>query len=55
MALINDNGVERLPIVREGDTSQEVVGILSQRDIISAYDQALEARGLKEMMLTSPR
>ena len=29
----------------------KVVGILSQRDIISAYNQALEARGLKELIL----
>lgn len=55
LTLINDNGVERLPVVQSGESSGKVVGILSQRDIISAYNQALEARGLKEMILTGER
>ncbi len=50
-ALINDNGIERLPVVADHGESRKVIGILSQRDIISAYNQALEARGLREMML----
>ncbi len=52
MSLINDNNIERLPVISGDRNSLKVVGILSQRDIISAYNQALEARGLKEMMLS---
>ena len=52
MSLINDNGVERLPVIGLKDNPQKVIGILSQRDVISAYNQALQARGLREMMLT---
>ncbi len=50
--LINDNTIERLPVVSGDGHAGKVIGILSQRDIISAYNQALEARGLREMMLT---
>jgi len=52
--LINDNTIERLPVTSSEKDSQKVVGILSQSDVISAYNQALEARGLKEISL-SPR
>jgi chloride channel protein, CIC family len=48
---INDNDIERLPVVAPHAETGKVVGILSQRDIISAYNQALESRGLREMML----
>ncbi len=52
MRLINANGVERLPVIGSPENPKKVIGILSQRDVISAYDQALEARGLRQMMLT---
>lgn len=52
LTLINDNGIERLPVISDDPASIKVVGILSQRDVISAYNQALEVRGLKEMMIT---
>jgi CIC family chloride channel protein len=48
--LVNDNAIERLPVVRGGDDPKKVVGILSQRDILSAYNQALEARGLRKLL-----
>ncbi len=48
LMLIDENGIERLPVMRDGDHPKEVVGILSQRDIMSAYRRALEARGLQE-------
>lgn len=51
LTLINDNGIERLPVISDDPSSIKVVGILSQRDVISAYNQALEVRGLKEMMI----
>lgn len=57
LTLINDNGIERLPVISDDPSSLKVLGILSQRDIISAYNKALEVRGLKEMMIagsTSP-
>lgn len=54
LTLINDNGIERLPVVASGEDSGKVIGILSQRDIISAYNQALEARGLKAMLFGRP-
>lgn len=54
LTLIQDNGIERLPVLRYGDRSRQVVGILSQRDIMSAYNRALEARGLVER-LPSPK
>ncbi len=47
LALIDENGIERLPVVRDGDRPKKVVGILSQRDIMSAYTRALAARGLE--------
>ncbi|MEJ2715694.1 MAG: CBS domain-containing protein [Deltaproteobacteria bacterium] len=53
LMLMNDNTIERLPVVTDGEDSRKVLGILSQRDVISAYNQALEARGLREMMLSS--
>jgi CIC family chloride channel protein len=53
LGLINDNGIERLPVVSASDGPPKVIGILSQRDIISAYNQALEARGLRQIMLDS--
>ncbi len=55
LTLINDNGIERLPVIGDDGNSKKVIGILSQRDIISAYNQALEARGLKEMMFRGKR
>ncbi len=51
LTLINENAIERLPVVRDGDSPQKVVGILSQRDIMSAYNRALEARGLTKSLL----
>ncbi len=51
LTLIDENAIERLPVVRDGDNRQKVVGILSQRDIMSAYNRALEARGLTEGLL----
>jgi CIC family chloride channel protein len=53
LTLMNDNTIERLPVVSGAGDSRKVLGILSQRDVISAYNQALEARGLREMMLSS--
>ncbi len=50
LSLIDAHEIERLPVVRNGEEVQRVVGILSQRDIMSAYNQALEARGLKERL-----
>jgi chloride channel protein, CIC family len=50
LALINDNGIERLPVVPGEEGAKKVVGILSQRDIISAYNRALETRGLTERL-----
>lgn len=55
LSLINDNGVERLPVIASGDKAQKVEGILSQRDIVSAYNQALESRGLKDLILGPTR
>ena len=52
LTLINDNAIERLPVFRDGDAQKHVVGILSQRDIMSAYNRALEARGLAEHWVT---
>lgn len=54
LRLIDDNGIERLPVVRGGEDEKKVVGIISQRDIMSAYNQALQARGLRES-LTLPQ
>ncbi len=54
LTLIDENAIERLPVVRDGDNPKKVVGILSQRDIMSAYNRALEARGLQEN-LTRPK
>ena len=54
LKLINENAIERLPVVRDGDDPKKVIGILSQRDIMSAYNRALEARGLQER-LTGPQ
>ncbi len=54
LRLIDDNGIERLPVVRGGEDGKKVVGIISQRDIMSAYNQALQARGLRES-LTLPQ
>jgi chloride channel protein, CIC family len=48
LTLINENGIERLPVTRDGERPTTVVGILSQRDIMSAYNHALEARGMNE-------
>ena len=48
LMLIDENGIERLPVMRDGDHPNEVAGILSQRDIMSAYRRALEASGLQE-------
>lgn len=50
--LINDNSIERLPVTASHGDSRRVVGILSQRDVISAYNHALEQRGLREMMFS---
>ncbi len=50
LALINENGIERLPVVRSGENPKKVVGILSQRDVMSAYNRALAARGLQESL-----
>jgi CIC family chloride channel protein len=47
LRLIDDNGIERLPVVRGAGKARKVVGIISQRDIISAYNQALKARELR--------
>lgn len=46
LQLINQNGIEHLPVIRGADGHEEVVGILSQSDIMSAYNHALEERGL---------
>ncbi|MBN1615460.1 MAG: chloride channel protein [Deltaproteobacteria bacterium] len=54
LTLINGYGFERLPVVSAGENSKKVVGILSQKDIISAYNKALEARGLLERMPPKP-
>jgi CBS domain-containing protein len=49
--LINDNDIRSLPVIRADDGTKSVVGILARRDIIAAYDKALESRGLKEIIL----
>ncbi len=54
LTLIDENAIERVPVVREGDNPKKVIGILSQRDIMSAYNRALEGRGLQER-LTRPK
>ncbi len=51
--LIEENGIERLPVVRDGEGRNKVVGLLSQRDIMSAYNRALEARGLQKQLAPS--
>jgi chloride channel protein, CIC family len=48
--LVNENGIERLPVIRQGERPTKVVGVLSQRDIMSAYNRALEAEGLRERL-----
>ena len=53
LGLIDDNGIERLPVIRKGDDGKRVVGIISQRDIISAYSQELKARGLRKSLESS--
>jgi CIC family chloride channel protein len=53
LALIQENGIERLPVLREKEGSGQVVGILSQGDIMSAYNRALQARGLTESLSRS--
>ena len=50
LRLIDDKGIERLPVIRKGDNGKKVVGIISQRDIMSAYIQALKARGLRKTL-----
>lgn len=50
LALIHDNAIERLPVTQDGDRASKVVGVLSQRDIMSAYNRALESLGLQEKM-----
>lgn len=50
LRLIEENGFTRLPVVKSEDKSGKVVGILSQGDILSAYGQALKARGLRERL-----
>ena len=50
LQLINQNGIEHLPVTRETNGKREVVGILSQRDIMSAYNHTLEERGLMEKL-----
>jgi len=54
LTLIDENAIERLPVVIDGESPQNVVGVLSQRDIMSAYNRALEARGFQER-LTRPK
>ena len=44
--LIDQHGVGHLPVIRETNGNRKVVGILSQSDIMSAYNHALEERGL---------
>ncbi len=51
LSLINDNDIRSLPVIRADDDASTVVGILTQRDILAAYDKALESRGLKELIL----
>ena len=46
LQLVDQNGVGHLPVIRGADGHKEVIGILSQRDIMSAYNHALEERGL---------
>jgi chloride channel protein, CIC family len=53
LRLIDDNGIERLPVIRGEDSGKRLVGIISQGDIISAYNQALKARGLRESLSPS--
>jgi CIC family chloride channel protein len=53
LRLIDDNGIERLPVVRGADNAKKVVGIISQRDIISAYNQALKSRELRASLTPS--
>jgi chloride channel protein, CIC family len=55
LRLVHDNAVERLPVVLNGESRQKVVGILSQRDIMSAYNRALEARGLTESIMQAKK
>ena len=46
LQLIDQNGVGRLPVTQVADGHKKVIGILSQSDIMSAYNHALEERGL---------
>ncbi len=46
--LMKANGMEHVPALQNGEYTHKVVEILSQRDVMSAYNQALEARGLVE-------
>jgi CIC family chloride channel protein len=55
LELIDNHGIERLPVTSPSTGSVKVVGILSQRDVISGYNQALEARGLREIALGESR
>lgn len=53
--LINNHSIERLPVISTSQGSARLVGILSQRDVISGYNQALEARGLREIAMGGSR
>lgn len=53
MKLMDGNGIARLPVVLDHGREKKVVGIISQRDIISAYNQALKSRELRESLTPS--
>ncbi|MGC8602561.1 MAG: chloride channel protein [Desulfomonilaceae bacterium] len=53
LQLTYKNGVGHLPVVSGENGKREVIGILSQTDIISAYNHKLEERGLMEKLSPS--
>jgi CIC family chloride channel protein len=53
LSLMNENGIHCLPVTLPTGGSKTVVGILSQRDVIAAYDRTLESRGLKQLIPSS--
>ncbi len=51
LSLINENDIGSLPVIRNDGDTKSVVGILTRRDVIAAYDKALGSRGLKDLIL----
>ncbi len=47
MKKIGYRNIEQLPVVNEGD-GNKLVGIISRRDMVSAYNKELMSRTLEE-------